>query len=149
MVLSAIAERTGTVLVDGLTKTAKVRVITLLDAPPSSTVTAMVAAPVPVAAVLKRTVPEFAGLLYDKDWTATRAVLLETALTTRVCASLVAPELTPTKLTLKKPLPSLTTTSAIGVSVGPSFTGATVSTNELTALVAPSLTRRVIVAVPD
>ena len=78
-----------------------------------------------------------------------RLVLLETAVTDKVCASLLAPEPTPVKLTVINLVLALSATSGIKSRVGRSFTGATVKTTEVVALVVPSFTRRVIVAEPD
>ena len=78
-----------------------------------------------------------------------RVVLLETAVTDKVCVSLVAPEPTPVKFTVINLVLALSRTSGIESRVGGSLTGATVKTKEVAALVVPSFTRRVIVAEPD
>src|SRR5436309_1908959 len=63
VVLFAIAEIVGEVLVAAFTKTVKTPVTTLLEGPPSSTVIAIMAVPRPVVAGLKRTLPEAPGLV--------------------------------------------------------------------------------------
>src|ERR1043166_587648 len=63
VVLSAMVEMVGTVLVAALTKTVKVRVTRLLEAPLSFTVTAITAVPCPVDAGRNRTLPEEPGLV--------------------------------------------------------------------------------------
>ncbi len=76
-------------------------------------------------------------------------VLLETAVTVRFWFSFDGPKLTPANPTSKVTAPATMPTSGMGSSVGGSFTEATVKRNELLALAVPSLTRRVIVVVPD
>ena len=79
----------------------------------------------------------------------TKAVLLETAVTVNAWLSFVAPVLMPSKG--RSVFEKLTTSATLvtGLSVGGSFTAFTVSTNVSLALVTPSLTVKVMSAVPD
>ena len=63
VVLFVSVEMVGEVLVEALTKTVKVAVTRLLEAPPSLTVSAIRAVPLPDAEVLNRTLPEFPGVV--------------------------------------------------------------------------------------
>src|SRR5229473_3173702 len=79
-------------------------------------------------------------------------MLLELALTESVWLSFGAPEVIPVRLTLTLVLPEVVAfcvTSLMGSSVGGSFTGLTVRTNELAAVAEPSLTVSVIIVVPN
>ena len=79
----------------------------------------------------------------------TRAVLLETAETVSVWLSLAAPVLMPLKAISVFGKFATKATFVIGLSVGKSFTAFTVNTKVSLAFVAPSLTVRVMSAVPD
>jgi len=78
-------------------------------------------------------------------------VLLEAAVTARVCVSLLAPELMPERETMMVVLPvaGLTSMSGSGSRVGRSLTEFTVRLNELLAVNEPSLTTRVIRVLPN
>src|SRR5438132_386267 len=76
------------------------------------------------------------------------AGLLEMAMTLSVWLSLAAPELMPESETVCAPASSLMERLLIGLRVGGSFTGSTVSTKEVLALLTPSVTVTVMVALP-
>src|SRR2546422_8494106 len=76
------------------------------------------------------------------------AGLLEMAIRLSVWLSLAAPELIPFKGTVCSPASSLMMRLLIGFSVGRSFTGSTVKTKDVLALLIPSLIVTVMVALP-
>src|SRR6185436_14047869 len=140
-----MSEIVDAVLVADATKTVNTRVTLPLE--PSFTVTVIAAEPVPDGDVLRRMLPLLSGLVYVTDWTVTRAALLETALTSSVWTSFVAPEPTPVKFTWNC-LFSTTVMLAIGSSVGRSFDANTVTENCVVAIATPSLTVSVMSDVP-
>src|SRR2546430_15691978 len=79
---------------------------------------------------------------------AISAGLLERAIRLSAWLSLAAPELIPLKGTVCRPASSLMVRLEMGFNVGGSFTGSTVKTKEVLALLIPSLTVTVMVALP-
>ena len=78
-----------------------------------------------------------------------RPGLLEEAVTVRVWTSSLAPVVMPDKLTVCSPEFSLIVRLLKAFKVGGAFNALTVSTNVAIALLVPSLTFTVIVALPD